>query len=176
MTDQKDVLYRHLPHPHTSRHATVRQSDEQAHAGLNARLAILLTRGVGTMWCAYLFAGLAVAGFPGLLSPIVSQYVQWTSQTFIQLTMLSILMVGQGVLGRKSELQADEAYKAIVNSYHDVEQVMHHLDAQDGAIVEIDRKIDAKIDTVNARLDALTVWIQQAQAKPRTRGQKASDG
>jgi uncharacterized membrane protein len=63
----------------------------------NNWIAIKITRGVATMWCAYIFAVLAVAGFPGLHAS-VQNYVQWVSQTFIQLTMLSVIMVGQKLM------------------------------------------------------------------------------
>jgi hypothetical protein len=63
----------------------------------NEWLALKITKGVATMWCAYIFAILAVLGFP-YGSTSIPQYVQWFSQTFIQLTMLSIIMVGQDLL------------------------------------------------------------------------------
>ena len=65
------------------------------------------------MWTAYTFMALAVVGLMailGLLSPIVALLVVWISQTFLQLTLLPIIMVGQNVLGRKSELQAEEQF------------------------------------------------------------------
>jgi hypothetical protein len=43
-------------------------------------------------------------------------------------------MVGQNVLGRKSELQADEAYAMTMKTYLDIEAVMKHLDDQDEKI------------------------------------------
>jgi hypothetical protein len=43
-------------------------------------------------------------------------------------------MVGQNVLGRKSELQADEAYATTMKTYLDIEAVMKHLDDQDEKI------------------------------------------
>ncbi|HEX4713694.1 MAG TPA: hypothetical protein VH164_02075, partial [Ktedonobacteraceae bacterium] len=104
-------------------------------SGFNQKIAILLTKGVGTMVCAYIFAVLAIIGFPGLVNAQISQWVQWTSQTFIQLTMLSVIMVGQSVLGRKQELQADEQFNTTVSTYHDIEQMMQHLSAQDAELL-----------------------------------------
>ncbi len=63
----------------------------------NEWLAVKITEGVATMWAAYAFAVLAIFGFPYGASTVVP-YVQWLSQTFIQLTMLSIIMVGQGIM------------------------------------------------------------------------------
>lgn len=100
---------------------------ELAAAGLSMKLAVWLTKSVGTMLCAYLFAVLALLGLPGALPPIVAQWVQWTSQTFIQLTMLSVIMVGQGIIGRKAELQADEQYRTTQKTYADSELIIEKL-------------------------------------------------
>lgn len=129
-------LHIHMPHPHISRNANERHKGEQAQGGFNTKLALALTRSVGTMFCAYVFFALALLGLPNLLSPVVAQWVTWTSQTCIQLTMLSVIMVGQGLIGRKAELQADETYKFSENSYHDIEQMMVHLAAQDAELLK----------------------------------------
>lgn len=129
------VLFHHEPHQHQPRNVNLLHEAEKKAAGFNDRVAILLTKGVGTMVCAYIFAVLAIIGFPGLVNAQISQWVQWTSQTFIQLTMLSVIMVGQSVLGRKQELQSDEQYRTTISTYHDIEQVMQHLSAQDGELL-----------------------------------------
>lgn len=97
-------------------HAQERQS-------LNDRIAVILTRVVGSMWCAYVFVILACFGFPGSNATSM-QLVQWISQTLIQLVMLSVIMVGQNVLHRKSEIQAD-------TQFADIEHISARLDAQD---------------------------------------------
>ena len=91
------------------------------------------------MWMAYTFATIAIIGLlgiEGIISPTAAILVAWVSQTFIQLTLLPIIMVGQNVLGRKSEIQADEAFKTTQNSYHDIEQVMAHLSNQDKELLK----------------------------------------
>ena len=136
-------IYQHIPHPHKPRNVNKMHKEEQEAAGFNKRLAILLTRSVGTMVCAYIFAVIAILGFPLLpFGPLATQMVQWTSQTFIQLTMLSVIMVGQAVLGRHAELLAEEQFNTTQKTYHDIEQVMAHLDAQDEKILEILRRIE----------------------------------
>lgn len=121
-------LFKHHPHPHKPVNVNVQHRAERQ--GINDRIAIVLTNGVASMWCAYAFVVLAILGFPGLhASP--TQYVQWVSQTFIQLVMLSVIMVGQGLLGRHQELMAEEQYTTTEKTYHDIEQIMLHLQAQD---------------------------------------------
>jgi hypothetical protein len=44
-------------------------------------------------------------------------------------------MVGQNVLGRKAELQADEQFNTTMTSYNDIEHIMQHLSAQDAELL-----------------------------------------
>jgi hypothetical protein len=62
----------------------------------NRRLAEKITSAVSTMWCAYIFAAIALISLPAALrtgDPLV--IVAWVAQTFLQLVLLSIIMVGQ---------------------------------------------------------------------------------
>jgi hypothetical protein len=140
MTDTQEqpasVLYQHQLHPYMPCNVNMLHAAEQHAAGINQCIAVALTNGVGTMLCAYLFAALALVGFPWS-GGTPTQYVQWLSQTFIQLVMLSVIMVGQKVLGHKQELQADEQFDTTQKTFHDMQQVMNHLDAQDAAIMQI---------------------------------------
>ena len=124
--------------PHQPRNVNRLHEAEQAASGFNTRVAVALTKGVGTMWTAYAFVVLAFIGLfaiLGLLNPIVSLLVAWASQTFLQLVFLPIILVGQNVLGRKAELQAEEQFRTTMSTYHDIEQVMNHLSAQDAELV-----------------------------------------
>ena len=101
------------------------------------RIAVILTTLVGSMPTAYLFVILAIVGLlgiTGVLSPVVALLVAWLSQTLIQLVLLPVIMVGQNVLNRKAEIQADEDFKINQKSFHDIEQVMQHLQAQDAEL------------------------------------------
>ena len=132
------VLFHHEPHQHQPRNVNRLHEAEQAASGFNTRVAVALTNGVGTMWTAYTFVVLAFIGLfaiLGLLNPIIALLVAWTSQTFLQLVLLPIIMVGQNVLGRKTELQADEQFSTTMSTYHDIEQVMNHLLAQDAELL-----------------------------------------
>jgi len=132
------VLFHHEPRQHQPRNVNLLHEAEKAAAGINTRVAVGLTKSVGTMWTAYTFVVLAIIGLfaiLGLLSPIVALLVAWTSQTLIQLVLLPIIMVGQNVLGRKTELQADEQFNTTMSTYHDIEQIMQHLLVQDAELL-----------------------------------------
>jgi uncharacterized membrane protein len=136
---------------HTPRNVNRVQEAEIAAAGFNTQLAVWLTEHVGTMWTAYVFAVLAAIGLFGilsLLSPIVALLVSWISQTFIQLVLLPIIMVGQNVLGRKSELQADEAYATTMKTYADMETVMKHLDDLDAKLLALEQLMKAQTNSI----------------------------
>ena len=121
-------LFRHKPHPHKP--VNVNEKHKQEQSGINQKIAVALTNSVGTMWCAYVFTVLAILGYPGFQAT-PTQWVQWISQTLIQLVMLSVIMVGQKVIGRHQELQSDEQFSTTQKIYHDIEQIIQHQSAQD---------------------------------------------
>lgn len=141
------VLFHHEPHKHEPRNVNRIMEAEQAASGFNTRVAVALTKGVGTMWTAYTFAVLAVIGLfaiLGLLSPIIATLVAWVSQTFLQLVFLPIILVGQNVLGRKAELQSDEQYRTTMSAYHDIEQILNHLSTQDAELLLLSKHLLAQ--------------------------------
>jgi hypothetical protein len=77
----------------------------------NDWLAIKITKIVGTMWCAYAFACLAFISLPAAIRGGTATLVAWIAQTFLQLVLLSIIMVGQKVAAEKSDRQLEQTYK-----------------------------------------------------------------
>jgi len=102
----------HVPHPriaereHAGPHTTRREQ-----LGFNGRFAILITNAVGTMWCAYAFALLALISLPAAIKAGTATLVSWIAQTFLQLVLLSVIMVGQKVAAAASDKQALQTYK-----------------------------------------------------------------
>jgi hypothetical protein len=88
------------------------------------------------MWCAYAFAILALVVLPqATSSPLL--LVQWISQTFIQLVMLSILMVGQNIQGRAADQRAADTYKDAEAILQECLQLQAHLQAQDKVLDDV---------------------------------------
>jgi len=82
------ALFDHEHHPYQPRNVNLLHKAEQKAGGINTRIAVALTKSVGTMWTAYTFMRLAIIGLAailGLLTPIVALLVVWISQTFLQL-------------------------------------------------------------------------------------------
>jgi hypothetical protein len=79
----------------------------------NVWLATKVTDGVATMWCAYIFAGIALISLPKALQSGDSiVIVSWIAQTFLQLVLLSIIMVGQKVQSKSVENTINETHTA----------------------------------------------------------------
>jgi len=77
----------------------------------NDWLAITITNVVGTMWCAYAFACLALISLPAAVSGGTATLIAWIAQTFLQLVLLSIIMVGQKIAAEKSDRQLEQTYR-----------------------------------------------------------------
>ncbi|MGZ3640802.1 MAG: hypothetical protein ACXWQ6_02040 [Candidatus Limnocylindrales bacterium] len=136
------ITFEPQPHPRIAERKKAgppKATDE--HVGFNGRIALVLTTVVGTMWCAYAFALLALVVLPEALGGGLLPLVQWVSQTFIQLVMLSVIMVGQNILSRAADKRADMTYQDADATFHEAEQIQAHLKAQDEAL-------NALLDTV----------------------------
>jgi hypothetical protein len=87
----------------------------------NAKLAVIITNVVGSMWCAYVFTLLSLLSLPAVLSAFsifsgvfpawlikasLIALVAWIAQTFLQLVLLSVIMVGQQVQGLASDARS----------------------------------------------------------------------
>ncbi|MCX6726593.1 MAG: hypothetical protein NTY75_02110 [Candidatus Shapirobacteria bacterium] len=102
----------HIPHPWIAeRSKSGPHLTKQEHLGINGRLALLITGAVGTMWCAYVFAVIALISLPSAIRGGTATLISWIAQTFLQLVLLSIIMVGQKVAARASDKQAEQTYK-----------------------------------------------------------------
>lgn len=106
-------LYEYIPHPHIAsrrEQGPVKVADQLPRDSMAARfntwLALKITNGVGTMWCAYAFAAIALISLPAALSTgQLIIIVAWIAQTFLQLVLLSIIIVGQNIAARSRSSQ-----------------------------------------------------------------------
>ena len=84
----------------------------------NQKLAAKITSGVATMWCAYLFAAIALVSLPSAIrSHDLITIVSWVAQTFLQLVLLSIIMVGQNVASASVEQKINETHTASLGEF-----------------------------------------------------------
>ena len=94
-------------------------------AAANEAVALWLTLHVGSMVCAYLFAALACVALPQAIQGGTLAIVQWVSQTFIQLVMLSVIMVGQSLLGARSDARHEETLARMVSIEEHIEALLN---------------------------------------------------
>jgi predicted DNA repair protein MutK len=140
------IAFEHQSHPRVAaRRKTGPPKSADEHVGVNGRIALLLTTVVGTMWCAYVFAVLALIALPSALGGGLLPIIQWVSQTFIQLVMLSVIMVGQNILSRTADKRADMTYRDAEAILHEAEQIQAHLKAQDEALNALLATVQTKL-------------------------------
>jgi len=85
---------------------------------VNRKIAEGITSGVSTMWCAYVFAAIALISLPNAIkSHDTIIIVSWIAQTFLQLVLLSIIMVGQSVQSESVALQIAETHTASLDEF-----------------------------------------------------------
>ncbi len=122
--------------------------------GLQDRIALAITGAIGTMYAVYFFA-LAMAGWMIWQSlfdkhpfdPFPFAFLLFLGN-IIQLLLMPLIMVGQNLQGRHSQIRAEEDFKTNQASYRDIEQILLHLDSQDkqmkkqlDLIIELSNKI-----------------------------------
>lgn len=104
----------------------------------NAWLAVKITSGVGTMWCAYIFAIIALVSLPSVLRSHSTQaLIAWIAQTFLQLVLLSIIIVGQNIAQRAADQRAEDTYNDAELVLHTSREIQTHLHQQDREIEQI---------------------------------------
>lgn len=111
----------------------------QQRLGLLDKTGMFITRIVGTMIAAILFTVLAVISLPAALAThdkIV--IVSWVAQTFLQLVLLPIILVGQNIQGKHTETMADEEFKTTQTTYKDLEHLILINKKQLDLLVKLD--------------------------------------
>jgi len=114
---------------------------------LNTRIAVSITKVVGSMWCAYIFALLALISFPAAISshdPII--IVAWIAQTFLQLVLLPIIIVGQNVQAAASDARAEGDHETLTAIYTLTAEV-HRIAEQQTQILDLIEERTQKLDT-----------------------------
>jgi hypothetical protein len=134
-------IYEHHPHPHIESRKKRAPKPKAPHQGPVARFNSFLgegiTKGVGTMWCAYAFAIIAFISLPEAIQAGKSALISWIAQTFLQLVLLSIIMVGQKVEGAAADVRADDTYKDAEAILHEAIEIQKHLEAQDALLQKL---------------------------------------
>lgn len=128
--------YQYQQHPHVANRQ--HPAEKVVKLGLNNRIGLWVTRHVGTMWAAYLFFALTLVSLPAALgSGNVIVIVSWIAQTFLQLVLLPIIIVGQNIQAKASDDRAIATYEDATALLHQVEQMQQHLAHQDAQLEKL---------------------------------------
>ena len=127
----------HIPHPHLQKRKRYveKRKERKNPTNFNSWLAVKITSIVGTMWCAYAFGLLALISFPQAIHSGTSALIAWIAQTFLQLVLLSIIMVGQKVAAEASDQQLEQTYED-AEALLQISDSMHQLLKQNTALTE----------------------------------------
>lgn len=96
--------------------------------------ALRITSAVGTMYCAVIFACIAVLATPGLMPQPVTAVATWTAQAFLQLVLLSVIMVGQRLQSQATETMIRETHDTVLAELAEIRRLAAaiHVEVTDG--------------------------------------------
>jgi hypothetical protein len=163
-------VFDYTPHPHIERRKAVGPPPTTAAIAatvhgpgligrINAKVGLGVTLIVGTMWCAYLFTVLALVSAPSAFqSGQKLVIVSWIAQTFLQLVLLPIIIVGQNVQGKASDARSLATYNDATALLEEARQIQAHLAAQDA----LSTKIQAHLETQDAAISKILAQVAAA--------------
>jgi len=119
----------------------------------NLWLAQKITSGVATMWCAYLFAAIALISLPKAIQSVDSiVIISWVAQTFLQLVLLSIIMVGQKVQSQSVEKTINETHTASLAEFELAKEARGVAHAEIAELHQLSKEMHTLMREVEARL------------------------
>jgi uncharacterized membrane protein len=145
--------YEYQPHPHVEARKTrgpVKSHKPQAQLTINERIGLFITKTVGTMWAAYVFFGLSLVSLPAAIaSGNTIVIVAWVAQTFLQLVLLPIIIVGQNIQAKASDDRALATYEDAGAILAETIEIQKHLAAQDRALGHL----VTRLENIEARIE-----------------------
>ena len=139
MANESDInkALDHIPKLVLNRHVHKVVHGDNRVGLFNTRIALKITKAVGSMWCAYAFVLLALISFPAAIrsgDPII--IVAWVAQTFLQLVLLPIIIVGQNVQAAASDARAQSDHDTLI-AIHTLTSEVHRINEQQTKILNL---------------------------------------
>ena len=145
--DHEEALARARTSPaeHVPRHVSRTEIRRQVHgtsplSRFNDRLAVIVTQNIGSMWAAYVFVLISLVSFPQALAAFLSgdrvTGISWLSQSFLQLVLLPVIMVGQRVISTAQDARAETDHETLT--------ALHNINVQQLRILELLEKIETR--------------------------------
>jgi hypothetical protein len=132
--------YNYKQHPHAEarkdKHPAAKPNPNKV--PLNNRIGLGITKRVGTMWAAYIFMALTLVSLPAAIATgNTLVIVGWVAQTFLQLVLLPIIIVGQNLQAHESEKRAIATYEDAGAILEEAKEIQNHLSDQDKALTHL---------------------------------------
>jgi hypothetical protein len=133
---QVTTAQQHEPRLVLSHHGREQVHGTNTVGRFNTWLAVQITKTVGTMWIAYLFAAIALISLPAAIqSGNVIVIVAWIAQTFFQLVLLPIIIVGQNVIQATNDARAEADHETL-KAVHKLTVEVHAINEAQSAILK----------------------------------------
>jgi len=147
--------YRYTQHPHATKRKEA--GPVLTHKGIDDlslaeaptksrsdRIGLGITKRIGTMWAAYIFFALTLVSLPAAIaSGNVIVIVSWVAQTFLQLVLLPIIIVGQNIQAAASDRRAIATYEDAGAILEEAKEIQSHLGDQDQALGHLIDRLEA---------------------------------
>lgn len=137
-------IYIHIPHSHIARRkrqgpVLVRDQLPRGNPAtrFNAWLAVGITKAVGSMWCAYAFGLFDLISLPAAIHAGTPALISWVAQTFLQLVLLSVIMVGQNLQAAATDKRNEQTFQDAEAVLAEALKIQDHLAAQDALLTKM---------------------------------------
>ncbi|MFT9076022.1 hypothetical protein [Ethanoligenens sp.] len=132
-------------HPQVTHPKEIMRKDLRGISKFNYWLAVKITNGVGTMWCAYAFFLIDLVMLPPVIqSHNIMVWVTYIAQTVLQLVLLPIIMVGQNVIQSQNEAKADTDHKTLTYLATLQDEQMQELKGQTEILKRLEELLQSK--------------------------------
>ena len=146
LTAAKAAPTDHVPRLVTSHHVRAKMHGEHAVGAFNNWLGVQVTRSVGTMWAAYVFMLIGFVSFPQALHSFLKgdtvTGISWLSQSFLQLVLLPVIIVGQNVISASQDARAEADHETLT--------ALHLINVRQLRILEDQQRILQLLEKKNA--------------------------
>jgi uncharacterized membrane protein len=109
------------------------------------RIAVAATGVVGTM--GFFFFCIIMVTLP-LIYRDTMPVIQYISSRYLQLIFQPLIMVGQNLQSKHSELRAENDYQINLKAEHEIEVLYKHLEYQNAILITMMKKMDISMDEV----------------------------
>lgn len=132
------------------------------------KFAVWITQKVGTMGFFLVVAIWTILWLGwNMLAPEELQFdkpmgfVFWLFiSNLLQILLMPLIMVGQNIQGRHSELRAEHDLEINVKAEQEIEVVIHHLEYQNDILIAMVKKMGIKLDKTLSRLEPKRVYLR----------------